>query len=108
MTGEIWRWLEPRRTRFDRSVHKFYGKLGSAVMKWLPGHRDPAKEEADYIKAEAALVMTTLGEIYTKLELVERTATPVLRSELEPVLAGPERRRAFDEVASPARGHARS
>ena len=79
-------------------MHKFYGKLGSAVMKWLPGRRDPAKEEADYIKAEAALVMTTLGEIYTKLELVERTATPVLRSELEPVLAGPERRRAFDEV----------
>src|SRR4051794_1925215 len=98
VTGEIWRWLEPRRTRFDRSVHKFYGKLGSAVMKWLPGRRDPAKEEADYVKAEAALVMTTLGEIYTKLELVERTATSVLRSELEPVLAGPERRRAFDEV----------
>ncbi len=98
VTGEIWRWLEPRRTRFDRSVHRFYGKLGSAVMKWLPGRRDPAKEEADYIKAEAALVMTTLGEIYTKLELVERTATPVLRTELEPVLAGPERRRAFDEV----------
>ena len=55
VTGEIWRWLEPRRTRFDRAVHKFYGKLGNAVMKWLPGRRDPAKEEADYIKAEAAL-----------------------------------------------------
>jgi hypothetical protein len=98
VTGEIWRWLEPRRTRFDRSVHRFYGRIGNAVMRWLPGRRDPAKEEADYIKAEASLVTTALGEIYSKLELLERTATPVLRSELEPVLAGPERRRAFDEV----------
>ena len=54
VTGEIWRWLEPRRTRFDRAVHKFYGKLGGAVMKLLPGRRDPAREEADYVKAEQA------------------------------------------------------
>ena len=98
VTGEIWRWLEPRRTRFDRAVHKFYGKIGSAVMKLLPGHRDPAKEEADYIKAEQLAADRALEEIYAKLELVERAATPVLRNELEPVLSGPERQRAFDEL----------
>ena len=98
VTGEIWRWLEPRRTRFDRAVHKFYGKLGGAVMKLLPGRRDPAKEEADYIQAEQALLTRALEEIYAKLELVERAAKTVIRKELEPVLAGVERQRAFDEL----------
>ncbi len=41
VTDEIWRWLEPRRTRFDRVVHKFYGKIGTAVVGLLPGHRTP-------------------------------------------------------------------
>ena len=100
VTGEIWRWLEPRRTRFDRAVHKFYGKLGGAVMKLLPGHRDPEKEEADYVKAEQSLLTRALEEIYAKLELVERAGTPVLRRELEPVLSGPERQRAFEELQS--------
>jgi hypothetical protein len=100
VTGEIWRWLEPRRTRFDRAVHRFYGKVGGAVMKWLPGHRDPVKQEAEYIKAEQALLTRALEEIYAKLELVERAAKPVLRRELEPVLSGTERRRAFDELQS--------
>ncbi len=98
VTGEIWRWLEPRRTRFDRTVHKFYGKLGGAVMKLLPGRRDPAREEADYVKAEQALLTRALEEIYSKLELVERAAKPVLRKELEPVLSGVERQRAFNEL----------
>ncbi|MGO9597847.1 MAG: GTPase [Isosphaeraceae bacterium] len=98
VTGEIWRWLEPRRTRFDRAIHTFYGKLGGAVMKLLPGHRDPAREEAEYVKAEQALLTRALEEIYAKLELVERAAKPILRNELAPVLSGPERQRAFDEL----------
>ena len=100
VTGEIWRWLGPRRTRFDRAVHRFYGKIGGAVMKLLPGHRDPEKEEADYVKAEQSLLTRALEEIYAKLELVERAGTPVLRRELEPVLSGPERQRAFEELQS--------
>lgn len=98
VTGEIWRWLEPRRTRFDRAVHRFYGKIGGAVMRLMPGRRDPEKEEADYVKAEQSLLTRALEEIYAKLELVERAGTPVLRRELEPVLSGPERQRAFEEL----------
>jgi hypothetical protein len=74
--------------------------LGGAVMKLLPGHRDPEKEEADYVKAEQSLLTRALEEIYEKLELVERAGTPVLRRELEPVLSGPERQRAFEELQS--------
>jgi hypothetical protein len=98
VTGEIWRWLEPRRTRFDRAVHKFYGKLGSLVVRLLPGRRDPTRDEADYMSAEQALLTRALEEIYTKLELVERAAKPVLRGELQPVLSGTERQRAFEEL----------
>ncbi|WP_165226177.1 GTPase [Aquisphaera insulae] len=98
VTGEIWRWLEPRRTTFDRAVHKFYGKIGGAVMKLIPGRRDPAREEADYVRAEEALLTKALEEIYAKLDLVQRAAKPVLRDELTPVLSGEGRRRAFDEL----------
>ena len=67
-------------------------------MKLLPGRRDPAREEADYVKAEQALLTRALEEIYSKLELVERAAKPVLRKELQPVLSGVERQRAFNEL----------
>jgi hypothetical protein len=98
VADEIWRWLEPRRTRFDRAVHKFYGKIGSAVVRLLPGHRDPLDEEAHYAAAEQAQLDRALEEIYTKLELVESTATPVVRRELGPILTGGERQRAFNEL----------
>ena len=98
VSDEIWRWLAPRRTRFDRAVHRFYGKIGSAVVRLLPGHRDPAEQEAGYIEAEQSQLNRALEEIYAKLELVEATATPVVRRELAPILTGEERRRAFDEL----------
>ncbi len=100
VTDEIWRWLEPRRTRFDRTVHKFYGKLGGAIMKLLPGRRDPLRDEAEYVQAEEELLTRALEEIYAKLELVGRAAKPVLQKELEPVLSGTERQRAFTELQS--------
>jgi len=52
---EIWRWLEPRRTRFDRAVHRTYGHLTGGVRKawetagkvapWLPwtGDGEPSR-----------------------------------------------------------------
>ena len=98
VSDEIWQWLAPRRTRFDRAVHRFYGKIGSAVVRLLPGHRDPAEQEAGYIEAEQSQLNRALEEIYAKLELVEATATPVVRRELAPILTGQERRRAFDEL----------
>jgi hypothetical protein len=98
VTDEIWRWLEPRRTRFDRVVHKFYGRIGTAVVRLLPGHRDPLDKEAQYVEAEQGQLNRALEEIYTKLELVESTATSVVRRELVPILTGDERERAFNEL----------
>ncbi|HMF36212.1 MAG TPA: hypothetical protein VKF17_06215, partial [Isosphaeraceae bacterium] len=98
VSDEIWRWLTPRRTRFDRAVHRFYGRIGSAMVRLLPGHRDPAEQEAGYIEAEQSQLNRALESIYATLELVEATATPVVRRELTPILTGEERRRAFDEL----------
>jgi hypothetical protein len=98
VSDEIWRWLEPRRTAFDRTVHKFYGKIGKAVVRLFPGHRAPKELEERYIEAEHAQLNRALEEIYAKLELVEATATPVVRRELAPILSGDERLRAFDEL----------
>jgi hypothetical protein len=98
VSDEIWRWLAPRRTRFDRTVHRFYGRIGTAVVRLLPGYRDPAEQETRYIEAEQSQLNRALEEIYAKLELVEATATPVVRRELAPILTGEERRRAFDEL----------
>jgi 50S ribosome-binding GTPase len=98
VTDEIWRWLEPRRTRFDRVVHKFYGRIGTAVVRLLPGHHDPLDKETHYVEAEQGQLNRALEEIYTKLELVESTATSVVRRELAPILTGRERQRAFNEL----------
>jgi len=98
VTSEIWRWLEPRRTRFDRVVHRFYNRIGSAVVSLLPGRKDPALEEADYVQAEQTLLTRALEEIHDKLELVQRAAGPRLQRELDAMLCGAERQRAFDEL----------
>jgi hypothetical protein len=100
VSDEIWRWLAPRRTSFDRTVHRFYGGIGTALARLLPGHRDPAEREARYIQAEQAQLNLALERIYSKLDLVQATATQVVRRELGPILAGEERRRAFDELQS--------
>lgn len=104
VSDEIWRWLAPRRTRFDRAVHKFYNRIGNAVVRLLPGHEDPAALEARYVEAERSQLNQALEDIYGKLELVEATATPVVRRELAQILTGEERQRAFDELQTSLAG----
>ncbi|APW58817.1 GTPase [Paludisphaera borealis] len=94
----IWRWLEPRRTWFDRKVHNVYSKLGKAVVRILPGRREPAEEEAAFIEAEKTQLARALENVYHELEMVHQVGTPALRQELQPLIAGDQRRRAFDQL----------
>jgi hypothetical protein len=94
----IWRWLEPRRTWFDRKVHDVYGRLGKAVARVLPGRRDPAEEEAAFIEAEKAQLARALEEVYRELEALHQVGSPALRRELQPLITGDQRRRAFDQL----------
>ncbi|WP_165074632.1 GTPase [Paludisphaera rhizosphaerae] len=95
---EIWRWLEPRRTWFDRKVHGAYGALGRAVSKWIPGSVEPAEDEARFLAEEKTQLNRALETIYDDLEAVYRVGAPALRKELEPLIAGDQRRRAFEEL----------
>ncbi|MDG3004871.1 GTPase [Paludisphaera mucosa] len=95
---EIWRWLEPRRTWFDRKVHGAYGALGRTVAKWLPGAVEPAEDEARFLAEEKTQLNRALETIYNDLEQVHRVGAPALRRELQPLIAGDQRRRAFDEL----------
>ncbi len=105
---EIWKWLEPRRTSFDRTIHQGYGYLtggirkvwGSAgkVLPWLPWTGDPESFERDFIKAERAMLEKALGEMYEKLDRAMEV-DPILGRELAPALTGEERARAYEELS---------
>jgi hypothetical protein len=104
---EIWRWLEPRRTRFDRAVHRTYGHLTSGVRKawgtagkvvpWLPWAGDGEAVERDFLTAERIMLESALGEIHRKLDQV-MALNPILARELASSLTGEERRGAYDEL----------
>lgn len=94
--NEIWKWLEPRRTWFDRTIHGAYNSLGRAVIRWLPGTIPPEEQEARYVEDERALLFKALERVYDELEDVHRTGADWLRRELEPMIAGEQRQRAFD------------
>lgn len=95
---EIWRWLEPRRTWFDRKVHGAYGALGRTVAKWLPGSVEPAEDEARFLAEERTQLNKALEAVYNDLEQVHRVGAAALRQELQPLIAGDQRRRAFEEL----------
>jgi len=94
--NEIWKWLEPRRTWFDRTIHGAYNSLGRAVIRWLPGTVSPEEQEARYVEDERALLFQALERVYDELEDVHHAGADWLRRELEPMIAGAQRQRAFD------------
>jgi len=96
--NEICRWLEPRRTWFDRKVHGAYNSLGRTVTRWLPGTTPPEEQEARYIEDEKGKLFEALEKIYDDLEDVRRAGADWLRAELQPLLAGDQRQRAFDQL----------
>ena len=70
-------------------------------MKLLPGHRDPEKEEADYVKAEQSLLTRRpRGDLRQARAGRAGRRRPCSAASSSPVLSGPERQRAFEELQS--------
>src|SRR5262245_1564137 len=94
--GEIWKWLDGRRTRFDRWIHGAYRKLGSLVTGWWRG--DPDEALAAFRRAEFDRLQAAMAAKLDQLELLRRGGNEILAKELTCVLGGLERRQLFDEL----------
>lgn len=69
--NEIWKWLEPRRSRFDLAVSGAYRIAGSGVA-WLGRRvgllRDEARKRGDFAAEELAGLKTAMGDFLDRLD----------------------------------------
>jgi hypothetical protein len=93
---EIWKWLEGRRTRFDRLIHGAYRKLGELATRWW--RHDPQADLDRFRKVELDRLQTALASKLDQLELLRRGGNAILAKELDRVLGGLERSQLFDEL----------
>ncbi len=93
---EIWKWLESRRTRFDRWIHGTYRSLSDMVTSlW---RRDPAETLEDFRRAEFERLQAALAAKLDQLERLRRGGNAILSRELAAVLGGLERSQLFAEL----------
>ncbi len=93
---EIWKWLESRRTRFDRWIHGTYRALSDMVTSlW---RRDPAETLEDFRRAEFERLQAALAAKLDQLERLRRGGNAILSRELAAVLGGLERSQLFAEL----------
>jgi hypothetical protein len=93
---ELWRWLEPHRTRFDRWVHKPYTWLGKKLLQ--PFRQPPEKLVEDYKKNEGDALVRGLERTIGELDRARDVGNETLRSELLELLGGVQRKEMFAEV----------
>ena len=93
---EIWKWLESRRTRFDRWIHGSYRALSEMVTSlW---RRDPAETLDEFRRAEFERLQAALAAKLDQLERLRRGGNTILNRELSTVLGGLERSQLFAEL----------
>jgi len=89
----VWGWLEPERTRFDRTVHGAYARIGRLILApFLTSHED---DEGDYKAQELTMLSQALKTILDRLEETRRTGNALLRGELDKILGGDGREEIF-------------
>jgi hypothetical protein len=93
---EIWKWLDHRRTAFDRWIHGTYRRLGEFVTQWW--RSDPNEALDDFRRAELDRLQTAMAAKLDQLQRLRRGGNAILSSELDRVLGGLERSRLFDEL----------
>ena len=93
---ELWRWLEPHRTRFDRWVHRPYTWLGKKLVR--PFREPPEKLEEDYRKKECDALVCGLERAVGELDRAQVVGNETLKNELRDLLGGFEREKMFGEV----------
>jgi hypothetical protein len=111
LMDEIWRWLEPRRTRLDRFVHGAYAagwtavtaaiRSAQAVALRLAGSM-PAEAEPDeatlFHQRERDCLRIAVARWLEQLNEYRRIGSELLRTELERALDAVDRQQLFDEL----------
>lgn len=93
---EIWKWLDSRRTKFDRWIHGAYHSLGQMVTRlW---RRDPEDELTAFRQEEFNRLQTALARKLDQLDRLRRGGNEILSRELSDVLGGLERDKLFEEL----------
>ena len=100
---EIWKWLEGRRTRFDRWIHGTYRKIGEFAMRWW--RHDPQDELARFRRVELDRLQSALAGKLDQLELLRRGGNAILTQELNRVLGGLQRTQLFAELDAATKTH---
>lgn len=93
---EIFRWLESRRTRFDRAVHGGYSTVVGWVTSLFQREREPPIET--FKTEEWDRMRLALAAVLDQLELHRRGGNEILRDLLGRVLGGMQRQQLFDDL----------
>jgi hypothetical protein len=98
--NEIWKWLEPRRSRFDMAVSGAYRIAGSGVS-WIGRRigllRGEAEKRSDFAAEELAGLKTAMGDFLDRLDDACRR-DELVRSVLGPRLVQGDRGAWFVEL----------
>ena len=93
---EIWKWLDGRRTRFDRAINGFYSTLGSYVTRWF--QKNPEEELPQFTAQEWDRLRAAVAEVLDRLDLLRRGGNEILQKVLGEALTGSERERLFADL----------
>lgn len=93
---EIWKWLDSRRTKFDRWIHGAYHALGQFVTSWW--RSDPEESLERFRREEFDRLQGALATKLDQLDRLRRGGNAILSRELDQVLGGLERSRLFEEL----------
>jgi hypothetical protein len=110
LMNEIWSWLGPRRTRFDRFVHGAYAagwsvvragyrKVQAGVTQLAGGQQEPEPDEVLlFQQRERDCLRIAVARWLDRLNDYRRVGSELLKAELEQALSAVDRQHLFDEL----------
>ncbi len=103
LVAEVRRWWKSRQHGWARKVNTVYDSVGSAVVAPFRFARDrisgpPADPLEEYREREWSAVLSTVDEVYEKLEFMAETGSDLLKPRLQEVLAGQSRARLLETL----------
>jgi hypothetical protein len=93
---ELWRWLEPRRTKFDVWIHRVWSYPGRVILQRF--RRKPEELETEYHEKERDVLVRGLERVFATLEDIQGVGNEIVKRELDQLLGGAPREQIYAEV----------